>query len=665
MRKALAFTIGTFLVGNLFLFLVYRVVFLWLFTESLPAADWGEGILSGLRLDGGLLGFELFGVGVITVLSIRIRLDWLARMLWLLTYLHILTCLSNVVCFDERNQQMGELLLAYITNPYQIYLAVLPFVVAHPIFMAVFAFGSFALLWGGFRWCGRLRKHNAPLFQPVSRFAWAVVLVFLPLLFTVEPVSVKKNKHASGWKLRHLHSKFYARFGNFTLNQAVSNPLYELFRVHIPAALKTATGYRMTEEQSLAVCRPLLGLQPGNTRYPLLKRIRSEASLGIENVVLIEVEGLSRDIFDHVVDGRPVMPFLRKIAEAGLSFTNTIQSYNATSGSVFAAATSFHKCCFDGMRLRFVAHERDGYYGCLSRILGGEGYAHYFAEGFCQSASDFITFMSNQGYEPRDYEYFERQLEAKGRLEEGNSALGVFDGYLFQECAEILKACPKKFTLHIMTATSHSPWAVPRSFRQRFEAPMFNAFAYVDESLELLFEKLKKELPAFDRTLFVIVADHTSIKTNPNLMNHIRIPLIFYSTRLAEQAARWKPLQSHFASHVDIVPTVLALMDGEHDYSGMGRNLLVAPAIPPGVLSGDNYKGYYLKGGFCLHYAHTERETTLLPIVGDQISPTDVSAQHPGIFAQMQQEYWAQYELAKRLGSEKRAYPPKKDEPAK
>ena len=38
----------------------------------------------------------------------------------------------------------------------------------------------------------------------------------------------------------------------------------------------------------------------------------------------------------------------------------------------------------------------------------------------------------------------------------------------------------------------------------------------------------------------------------------------------------------------------------------------------------------------------------------------DVSIEYPEVFSQMQQEYWARYELAKRLAAEKRVYPPKK-----
>lgn len=662
MRKAIALTVGFFVVGNCLLFLVYRVVFLWCFAESPHLSESFQTMLYGLRLDCSLLGFELFGVGLISILLLRVRLNWVSHFLWSLTYLHMLTCLANVLCFEERNQQMGELLLAYITEPYQIYLAVLPFVQSHPVFVALLVFGSFALLYSGFWFGGRLRRYSMSLLEWRNGIVWVLVVVCFPSLWTLQPVLVKKTKRPSGWKLYISQSKYYMRSSSFTQNQAVVNPCYDIFRIHIPAAFKATSTYRyrMTEEQALSICRPLLGLQAGNARYPLLTRIHSDVDLGIQNVILLEVEGLSRDVFDLDVDGKPVMPFLRRLSREGLYFPNTFQSFNATAGSVFSAATSFHKCCFEETTDRFADYEANCCYGSLSRVLGNADYTHYFCEGFRQCATDFTAFMANQGYSTYNYHDFERRLKAKNLLDETDNALGVFDGGFFQECAEIISACPTKFTLHVMTTTSHSPWEVPRSFSQRFTSPSANAFAYVDASIELLFETLKKNLPTFDQTLFVIVADHTSITTNDNLINRIRIPLIFYNAKFAGKVERWENIQSSYASHVDILPTVLGFLGGDHDYSGMGRNLLTANESHRGVISGNNYTGLYLKGNFCLQYNQPDRETKLLLIDHDQIPLNDVSIEYPEVFSQMQQEYWAQYELAKRLAAEKRVYPPKK-----
>lgn len=127
--------------------------------------------------------------------------------------------------------------------------------------------------------------------------------------------------------------------------------------------------------------------------------------------------------------------------------------------------------------------------------------------------------------------------------------------------------------------------------------------------------------------------------------------MIFYNARFAGNVGQWENIQTSYASHVDILPTVLGFLGGDHDYSGMGRNLLNDNESHQGVISGNNYTGLYLKDNFCLQYNQPDRETKLLLIAHDQISLNDVSSEYPEVFSEMQQEYWAQYELAKRLAA--------------
>jgi len=78
-------------------------------------------------------------------------------------------------------------------------------------------------------------------------------------------------------------------------------------------------------------------------RYPLLQTIHGQGRLGIENIVLLQVESLGTSTLEREADDGWVMPYLHDLAQQGLYFPNVIQSFSATDGSTFATATSLHR----------------------------------------------------------------------------------------------------------------------------------------------------------------------------------------------------------------------------------------------------------------------------------------------------------------------------------
>jgi hypothetical protein len=106
---------------------------------------------SGLRLDLALLGVESALIGLLLLIRRRIRLDRLVIWLWALTGLHLFVCVANFATFTERGQNAGELLLPYITSPWQVFLAVGPFLQAHWPAMAALALVLGIYFWLGWR----------------------------------------------------------------------------------------------------------------------------------------------------------------------------------------------------------------------------------------------------------------------------------------------------------------------------------------------------------------------------------------------------------------------------------------------------------------------------------------------------------------------------------
>ena len=642
---------------NLLLFCLYRLCFLGAFHNMAEVDHRWLVLVYGVRLDLALLSFELLGIGIVALVMRNIRL----RLVWLLclgmTYLHAVMSLANFYFFRERNLQLGEKLFAYITTPEDIYVYGGGFLVKNSVLALTAAAGSVLLVLIGWRYSRKLHEQVICLRHPVK---WLTTALFFALLLlpTLEKVTVKKNNIPSGWRAQFTHAKHYATLDNFLLNQAVPNPFFDLFRVYLPAFMRPSYQDRLAPQESLRLCQELLKITPANAQNPLLSQVEGHpgyAALNIHNVVLIQVEGLSQSMLSKQVDGRWVMPFLQKLTNDGLYFPNLIQGFNATAGAVFCTAASFPKGSFEELARRFTSYEMNGHYGTLARILGASDYDHYFGEAFRESYIEYVSFMSNQGYQCFGYPQFCERLAQKKLLAQADDVQGIFDGYFLQEGGAIILGGKKKYyTAHFMTVTSHSPWSLPESFSSPFTDRACKVFHYVDASIEALVEQLQQS-PKFAETLVVVVADHTSVTFGDNLMERLRIPLILYSKKMAELQLHGK--RECYGSQLDVLPTILGCMPGNWPYSGMGRNLLAVAADHSLAISANSLEGFYLKGDFLLQYRPNIKEAQLFLKKQDEVVLRNVAQEYKDIVAQMEREYLAYYETARFLARSQQIFP--------
>jgi phosphoglycerol transferase MdoB-like AlkP superfamily enzyme len=638
--------------ANLVIFLIYRLLFLSLFSGPAALLQAPAVLLHGLHLDVALLWLELCVLSAVVITTRYLRYRLVFSLLWAFTYINCFSVVVNLLFFRERNQHVWEMLLANLDSPSEILVALAPFIYHHP-----FALVALLLLTGitvgvAFRHGRILAGHSLDLWR--TPLALGSLLVTLGLLYLVSLHSVASKRHG-GFHLEVTTSMRHMQFGDFILNQAVINPLYDLIQYYAPSWL-TRPRYELDPQQALDLSRKLLSLPPGDVRYPLLRTIRDEVPLGIRNVILVEVEGLGGSILDYRVGGEYLMKYVRELGERGLYFPNIVQSFCATDGSVFATATSLHRTFSLGEQdSTFFPYEINGLYGSLSRILGNQRYRHYFFAGFRQRNMRFVSFMSNQGYETFGFEDLASRLG--NRANEEMDLLGVFDGPMLREAAKVILKGQSHFTAHLVTATSHSPWAVPPALKERVEDDRLATFQYVDQSIREFIETLRAQLPDFNHTLFVIIGDHTSVTFGSGYTERIRVPLVLFNTELAKTREQWVDRLNGQGSHVDLLPTILALLEGEQVYSGMGRNLLSAETMASGVISSTHHNSLYLKDGFALEYTPHNRNARLFPIECGEILNRDVSNEHPEIVDQLRTEYLALYETSERLTRERRLLP--------
>jgi membrane-anchored protein YejM (alkaline phosphatase superfamily) len=193
-----------------------------------------------------------------------------------------------------------------------------------------------------------------------------------------------------------------------------------------------------------------------------------------------------------------------------------------------------------------------------------------------------------------------------------------------------------------------------------FKNARLNTFRYLDDSIRDFVARLSKSLRSYDETLFVITGDHTSLTFGGDPMEPLRVPLIMYAPRLEGLASTLNADLAVMGSHVDIVPTVLQLLNGAHPYSGMGVSLISPERSNARVVSSNRFNSLYFRDGFALRFSPASpglEDTQLFPIKNGQMFASDGSAANPALLQRLRHEFLALSETSARLTKEKRVFP--------
>jgi len=641
-------SVTVFSLFSLGVFFCYRLAFLHHFASEFAIGQFLSVWLNGLRLDFALLGGELALTLILFALTGRPRIHPLTCALFVFAYLHLFVCLAAYLFFVERNQQMGEMLFAFITSPQELYQGIRPFLseAVKPLLWSILMAMLFV---------AALRRVTADrsttqqsLWKDEGGWRYGLLLV-MGIVLLYEPIYVTNSRSGLGFRLVMVASHHYTRQSDYYLNEAIINPIFEMLRIHLPAFLMGDPGNQLSSKEAMAVVATDLGLPfpPGD--WPLLRTISSTRPSAIQNVVILQIEGLSASLVGLSAEGREVLPFINRLASRGLYFPHCLQSFNATAGGVFAVATGMHKSGFDEKTKRFSAREMNAFYGSLPHILAAEGYQAWYFQGFLQSSTDFAAFMGKQGFQFTGHDEFLARLTDKQGAE---GPLGLHDGPMLEEAARILLAAQSPYVAHVMTGSTHSPWGIPEGEDRPFSDATLNTFHYLDKSLTRFVTILEEDAERFSRTLFVVVADHTSITPQgASQAAMLFVPLIFAGPFPLSASTRLEPV-----SQVDIIPTILALLGGGRSYAGFGENLL-GPLPGRKLISGGLESAFLIDGNYALRYTPSTGNLQLLLFehASGAFSPADGNG---GLERELLRGYLAHYETARHLSLENRIFPP-------
>jgi phosphoglycerol transferase MdoB-like AlkP superfamily enzyme len=290
------------------------------------------------------------------------------------------------------------------------------------------------------------------------------------------------------------------------------------------------------------------------------------------NVVIIILESFNREhsayLNPDLDDGnyKGYTPFLDSLMRESLTFSQGFANGRKSIDAMPSVLASLPALVQPYVVSEYSSNRING----IGSMLRDYGYHTSFFHGAPNGSMGFDAIARLSGF---DHYY--------GKNEYGNDAdfdgmWGIWDEPFFQFFGEKLKAFPEPFATALFSISSHHPFRVPSKYEGVFDKgtlPLHQCVGYTDMALKRFFESARKE-PWYDRTVFVITADHSvpshfdSYKTN---IHGFAVPIVFHAPGLELQG-----LNNSLAQQVDILPTVMELLNYPDPYIAFGNNLLNA-----------------------------------------------------------------------------------------
>lgn len=287
------------------------------------------------------------------------------------------------------------------------------------------------------------------------------------------------------------------------------------------------------------------------------------------NLVIVLEESLGAQYVENL-GGVPLTPRLVELSARGLWFENLYATGTRSVRGIEAVTTGFPPTPGRSVvKLGAMGKPVFNLAGYLKKF----GYRSVFVYGGESHFDNMRGFFLGSGFDRVVDENDFQQWAFKGTW-------GVSDEDLFARAHREFEAYgDQPFMGLIFTSSYHSPFEYPDGRLKPEELsdnPEHNAIRYADYALGRFFE-LARRSSYWDRTIFLIVADHDARVRGADLVpiRHFHIPGLIIGPQIAPSS--YRPV----ASQIDLPPTLLSLMGISGEHPMIGRDLTL-PTRPDG-----------------------------------------------------------------------------------
>jgi phosphoglycerol transferase len=295
-----------------------------------------------------------------------------------------------------------------------------------------------------------------------------------------------------------------------------------------------------------------------------------------KNLLLVFLEGVEAIYTDeNLFPG--LTPNLQALNKEGWQFTNMqqVQGSGWTMGGLVSSLCGtplLYESSLNGNEILFSRMLDKA--TCLPDILSSAGYQQVFMGGAALDFAGKGSFLQEHGFDTTLGSY-----ELINKLEDADyvTGWGLYDDSLFSQALEQfdrLATAEQPFNLTLLTVDTHHPTGEPSASCSKYDQidnSILHAVHCTDYLLGEFLDQVKM-YPAYEDTVVVLVSDHLAMRNNafPLFPSNYQRRLYFNVLNSGVSAE-----QEIFATPLDISPTVLQLLEVQHDVAFLaGLDLL-------------------------------------------------------------------------------------------
>lgn len=243
-------------------------------------------------------------------------------------------------------------------------------------------------------------------------------------------------------------------------------------------------------------------------------------------------------------------------------------------------------------------------YTGMAGLLAKEGYTTSFFHGANRGSMGFLAFANKTGFQ----QYYGRQDYDQDPRFGGDADFdghwGIWDEPFLQYWCAKLGEMKQPFMSACFTVSSHTPYVIPEKYKKVYPEegiPIHKCIRYTDMAIGRFLRAASRQ-PWYNNTIFVLTSDHTNLSDHKQYQTDIGgfcSPIIIFdpSGQLYEPGMR-----DAVAQQIDILPTVLGLLNYPKPYLSFGCDLFKTPAEDTYAVNYLNGVYQYVKHGYTMQF---------------------------------------------------------------